>query len=393
MGGIGIGLRYPFQINTGNPASYTSLDSLSFLMEFGASSRHTEYESGLSKNGSNNVNFDNLTFSFPIKKWWGTAFGVMPYSHKGYDVGLSNTTSNIDNIATFTGSGSLSKVFWGNGFKLNKNLSVGFNAWYMFGTLTDQIYIYFPNDANAYDYLNSKSLNVHNFGLSTGVQYHFKTKNKNTWTIGAVFEPKQNLGMTYSIHEETSLFRGSSTQTAITKQLRDTTFSDHKITLPLSFGLGFSYSFKDRVIIGADYYYQKWDQAANENYFLEQADENNLSQTTPSGSLLSNRSRYSAGVEWTPDENSITSHWKRSSFRVGLFYDKSYLYLNNKQIDGYGFTLGIALPFPRQRSTFNLSSEIGHLGSKENNLLRENYVKFTLHILLYDRWFVKRKFE
>ncbi len=192
MGGIGIGLRYPYQVNAGNPASYTSLDSLSFLMEFGANSKHTEYESALSKNGSNNTNFDYLAFSFPVKRWWGTAFGIMPFSQKGYSITLNSSSENLNSNSIFIGSGALSKAFIGNAFNINKNLSVGFNLWYMFGNIIDQTYIYFPDDANAYDYLNSKSLNVHNFGLTTGVQYHFTTKNKNTWTIGAVFEPKQN---------------------------------------------------------------------------------------------------------------------------------------------------------------------------------------------------------
>lgn len=390
MGGIGIGLRYPFQINSGNPASYTSLDSLSFLTEFGANSRHTQYETGTTKNGSNDVNFDYLAFSFPIKKWWGTAFGVMPFAQKGYNVNLLNTSGNVTSSSMFTGSGALSRVFIGNAFKIGKNLSVGFNTWYMFGTLLDQTYVYFPSDANAYDYLSTKSLNVHNFGVTTGLQYHFKNKKKNTWTIGLVLEPKQKLGMTYTDFEERSLFRGSSTQTAIIDTLKNVTSPVHKVTIPLSYGIGFSYSLKDRLIIGADYYYQKWSQAGAENYFLDQLDENN---STPAGSLLTNRSRYSVGFEWTPNENSITSYLKRSHYRGGLFYDKSYLVLNNKQIDGYGITFGFGLPFPRQRSTFNLSTEIGRLGSTDNNLVTEKYLKFTLHILMYDRWFMKRKLD
>jgi hypothetical protein len=98
-------------------------------------------------------------------------------------------------------------------------------------------------------------------------------------------------------------------------------------------------------------------------------------------------------VEWTPNENSLTSYWKRAHYRGGLFYNKSYLFLDNQQINGYGVTFGFGLPFPRSRSSLNLSAEIGHLGSKESNLIKEDYVKFTLNIFLYDRWFVKRKID
>ena len=37
MGGVGIGLRSPKQINPMNPASYSCMDSLTFIFDFGAS--------------------------------------------------------------------------------------------------------------------------------------------------------------------------------------------------------------------------------------------------------------------------------------------------------------------------------------------------------------------
>lgn len=390
MGGIGIGIRNPFQINTGNPASYTSLDSLSFLTEIGFNSRHTQYSNGNVKTGSNNINFDFLAFSFPIKKWWGTAFGIIPLSQKGYNISKKDSVNNIFSSSSFNGTGSVSKAFFGNAFDINKNLSVGFNAWYMFGNLVDQSYVYFPKDPNTYDYLSSRNLHIRNFGLTTGIQYHFQNKKKNTWTIGAVFEPKQNLKIDYTILEDRSLFRGSTTQANIVDTLTNRTSSVHKLSLPLSYGAGISYSVKNKLIIGADYYHQKWSEGGNQEYFLDQTDA--VQGVTPA-SILADRSRYSAGVEWTPDENSISSYWKRSHLRGGLFYENGYLKLNDHQINNYGLTLGIGLPFPRSRSSVNLSAEIGRMGGLENNLIEENYVKFTLHILIYDRWFIKRKFE
>jgi hypothetical protein len=158
----------------------------------------------------------------------------------------------------------------------------------------------------------------------------------------------------------------------------------------MSYGVGFTYAIKNKLIIGADYYFQKWSNSGNEEYFTEQMDVN---QGAPASTVLKDRSRFSAGMEWTPDENSISSYWKRAHYRGGLFYEKSYLQLNGEQVNGYGLTLGLGMPFPRSRSNLNLSAELGHLGSLNNNLLVENYVKFTLHIILYDRWFMKRKFD
>jgi len=378
MGGIGIGTRFGFQINPGNPASYTAIDSMAFLTEFGISTRHTNYETENAKNGSNNINFDFLAFSFPVKKWWASAFGIMPVSEKGYSLVKISTTNSLEVSSNFNGNGTLSKVFLGNAFNIGKHLSLGINAWYLFGNLIDQSYVYFANDPSAYDYLNSNSLIVHNFGITTGIQYHMQTKNKNALTIGAVFEPKQSINSSYLIHEERVLFRNSSTFSPIVDTISHVTSTNNGLTLPLSYGAGFSYAVKNKMVFGADFYHQKWSEAI----FLGTTQQ-----------YLTDRTRYSAGFELTPDENSIKSYWARSRYRVGFFYENSYLMLNEKQIRGMGITFGLGLPFPRSRSSFNLSAELGQLGTTQNNLIKETYAKFTLHILLYDRWFMKRKFE
>ena len=83
----------------------------------------------------------------------------------------------------------------------------------------------------------------------------------------------------------------------------------------------------------------------------------------------------------------------KSKYRIGLFYENSYLMLNEKQINSYGLTFGLGLPFTKSRSSVNLSAELGQTGTTQNDLIKESYVKFTLHFLLYDRWFMKRKFD
>jgi hypothetical protein len=378
MGGIGIGTRNSFQINAGNPASYTTVDSMSFMMDLGIMSKHTIYRTATEKNGSNNLNFDYLAFAFPLKKWWGTAFGIMPLSHKGYSIQMNDSVIGIRSSVNFNGRGSLSKVFLGNGFNIGTHLSVGVNLWYLFGSLVDETYIYLPNIVAAYDYLGSNTLSAHDFGVTAGLQYKLETKNKNALVIGAVFEPKQNISSSYTMHQERVLFRSSSTNTPIIDSIKQVTVTHNALTLPVSYGLGFSYEVKNKMVFGADYYHQQWSEVPF------------LGSSQP---YLTNRSKYSAGIELTPNENSIKSYLARSKYRFGLFYENSYLFLNEKQINGYGLTFGLGLPFPRSRSSINISAEIGQLGTTQNDLIKESYAKFTLHFLLYDRWFMKRKFE
>jgi hypothetical protein len=378
MGGIGTGVRYGFQINIGNPASYTAIDTMTFLMDFGLSSRHTKYQTANQENGGNNVNFSALTFSFPLKKWWATAFGITPLSEKGYSIASTiESTTNISST-TISGSGSLSKAFIGNAFNLGKHFSVGVNFWYLFGTLSDSYYLNFPYDAAAYDYLLENKLNVHNFGVTGGLQYWWKTKNKSQWVLGATIEPKQNMSAKYTIHEERVLFRNSSSASPIIDTLSHVENINSGLTLPLTYSAGFTYSYKNKFTIGADVYHQKWSSAT----FL-----GGTSQ------YLTNSTRYSAGFEIVPDEFSIRSYWSRAQYRVGGFYENSYLTINGQQIKGYGATFGFGLPLGRSRSALNLSAELGKLGTTNNNLIKESYAKFTLHLLIQDRWFIKRKFD
>ena len=378
MGGIGTGVRYGFQINTQNPASYTAIDTMTFLMEFGFNSRHTKYETDTQKNGGNNLNFNTLAFSFPLKKWWATAFGITPYSEKGYNIASTvESTTNIS-ATTISGNGSLSKAFLGNAFNLGKHFSIGVNVWYLFGSLTDSYYLNFPYDAAAYDYLLENKLNVHNFGVTGGLQYTWKTKNKSQWVLGATIEPKQNMSAKYTILEERELFRNSSTTSPIIDTIRNVESTVGGLTLPLSYSAGFTYAYKNKYTIGADVYHQKWSSAS----FMGETSQ-----------YMTNSTRYSAGFEIVPDEFSIRSYWARAQYRLGCFYENSYLTINGQQIKGYGATFGFGLPLSRSRSFLNLSAELGKLGTANNNLIKETYAKFTFHLMLQDRWFIKRKFD
>jgi hypothetical protein len=378
MGGIGIGTRNSFQINTANPASYTSIDSLTFLMQFGIDSKFTYSQSATSNNTRNNVNFNHLTFAMPFTKWWAGSFGIMPYASKGYSIISSEGTADQMVNSTFSGSGTLTKFYFGNAVKLGKNLSLGINTWFLFGKIIDNTYIYSPNDSYTYDYLKDNSLSAHGFGITSGLQYQVVTKNNNSFTFGATFDPKININSNYIIHEERALFRGSSSLAEIVDTIQHVESSNKGLQLPVSYGAGFSYSIKSKITFGADALFQQWKGCE----FLGQP-----------VTYLTNSSRYSAGFEYTPNLYSIRSYWERVQYRLGGFIENSYLTLNGSQIKGVAATFGIGLPMGRSMSTLNISGEIGQLGTTQNNLIKETYGKITVHFMLHDRWFFKTKFD
>lgn len=86
MGGASLGSRNSRQINMVNPASYTSVDSLSFLFEFGITGRFSQFKNDLGRFSTDDVNFRYFAMSFPVSRRIATSFGLIPYSDVGYDI-------------------------------------------------------------------------------------------------------------------------------------------------------------------------------------------------------------------------------------------------------------------------------------------------------------------
>ncbi|MCF8339273.1 MAG: hypothetical protein K9I74_14985, partial [Bacteroidales bacterium] len=59
----------------------------------------------------------------------------------------------------------------------------------------------------------------------------------------------------------------------------------------------------------------------------------------------------------------------------------------------FGISFGVGLPIKNSQSSINLGVEIGQRGTTDNNLIEENYVKFTLGLAIFERWFLQRKYQ
>ena len=60
MNGLGLGFHEHNQINSLNPASYASIDSLSFIFDAGISGQITNYKEGNTKVNAKNANFEYI---------------------------------------------------------------------------------------------------------------------------------------------------------------------------------------------------------------------------------------------------------------------------------------------------------------------------------------------
>jgi len=381
MGGAALASRNNQQINFANPASYTAVDSLVFMFEFGVRGKLANYSNDIASMNANDINFSYFALNFQITNWMATSLGLTPYSDVGYDVEIRDEVENAGNILyKYYGDGSLSKAYLGLAVEPVKNISVGANLNYMFGMLTRNAYTDFLDAADFYRNQRNESLRIRDFNLSLGVQATIPLKNEQQIILGAVVENKPTFSRFYSDlntkYIQIQVNNATRADQDTIKPYR--TEEKGNLRFPLTYGFGVSYVKNNSLEINADYYRQGWSDV-------------NL----PGGGsdVLTDLDKFALGAEWIPDKFSIRSYLNRIAYRAGVKYEKTYLMIENQQINDFGISFGVGLPVYRSNSTINISAELGRRGTKQNNLVLENYAKLNLSVNLYDLWFIQRRFD
>ncbi len=382
MGGATLGSRNGQQINFANPASYTAVDSLGFMFEFGLRGKFANYSNDLTSMNANDVNFNYFAMNFRISRRVATSLGLMPYSDMGYNVEVNDKLENAGNIQyNYSGEGSLSKAYLGLAVVPLKNISVGANINYMFGTLNKWAVTNFLDASDYYNNSRNEMLRIRDFNFGFGLQATLPLKKEQKIILGAVLENKPVFTNFYSdlTTKYISIQVGSSSQVSDLDTIKP--FVEEKkgnIEFPLTYGIGISYVKENSLEINADYYRQAW---------------SNVKLPGRTSEILTDLDKFALGAELIPDKYSIRSYFNRVAYRAGLKYERTYLIFGSQQINDFGISFGVGLPVYRSNSSLNVSAEFGRRGTKDNNLVVENYAKLNFSVNLYDLWFIKRRFD
>jgi hypothetical protein len=376
MGGASLASRYKQQINLSNPASYNAIDSLGFMFEFGINGKVTDYRTEISSMSSNDINFKYFALNFQVTNKIGASMGLTPYSDVGYNVQINEDIENTGEVQhNYYGVGSLSKAYFGLAVEPLKNFSVGANLYYLFGSLNRNAEIYFLEGSDFYSIQKNENLRLRDFGITLGLQATLPLDEEKSLNFGAILENKPKHTAFYSdLTQKNIASQNNSDLDTLNFQTED----ENIIQMPLSYGVGISYVKQNVYEINADFYHQGWSRA---NFF---------GSPNP---ILTDLNKFAVGAEWIPDKFSIRSYIHRIAYRAGLKYEKSYLIIDNQQINDFGITFGVGLPVYRSNSTINVAAEIGRRGKKSENLVLENYARLNLSVNLYDLWFIKRRFD
>lgn len=386
MAGVALGMRDKGMINRQNPASYSAIDSVTFLFDIGASLQNGHWSENNNSINALNSTLDYVEGAFRLFKNVGFSFGMRPYSIIGYDFNTTQLMTDIDGYgektatSTFEGDGGLHTVYGGIGAQIVKNFSLGFNVGYVWGN-------YNHNTSMAFNETTIQSLarlykgTINTYTLDAGLQYTQKLNKKNNLTIGFTF------GLGHKINEQGIFINQKRTSSSVVGA--DTTHIPNAYEMPMSYGIGLAYSHGQKLTLAFDYTMQRWKNCR----FPELQSDESYKVTT---NTFDNRQKFTFGGEYIPNPEGlkVTDH---ICYRAGFSYTTPYIKVNNGTgPKNYLVSAGVGIPIVNNyntRSMVNVSVQWEHVAPGSKSYIKEDYIRLCLGLSFNANWFNKWKIE
>ncbi|MBD3636545.1 MAG: hypothetical protein HUJ25_04320 [Crocinitomicaceae bacterium] len=443
MGGVSMANTDSTKVNPANPASYVYFGRLRPILQVGMNGRFSRFETTTSTTKQRHFGLNQFQLGIPIKKRWGAALGLKPYSFTGYKIS-NYTVEDGDSTELYTseGSGGINKFYLGvayqplnfsyikkkvrkqkdslgihlDTFKLSRHhqLSIGANVNYMFGTSERSRTYQFAQYISEYNARVNNGLRISDVMYEFGLNYQLKwgvsnsdgkSLKGNSVSIGASYSPGIRLRafqdlFAYSYQNFGTMFNGSENIQDTIEYVRD---NQGSIYIPTSYKGGIEFrlgpissSRSSQLRLGIDARYQQWSQYTED--FGSTFD-----------NQLKDRLQLGFGLEWTPVTNKSELFnaplFSKMQYRMGFTYTMTELQFetspgNYTGLTSYGMSFGVGIPVTIIRNSntnINFGANLGNLGTTENGLIQEKYVGLFFGLSITpgngDLWFIKRKYD
>jgi hypothetical protein len=369
MGGLSF-VPDSIHVTIQNPASYSYLKLTTFTVggSFNSGALRTFYD----KEKTQRSTLDYLAIAIPLKKS-GFSFGLIPYSAVGYRIRNIDNTSGI--IQKFEGTGGMNKVFFGYGYQLKPNLSIGAEVNYNFGEIQTNSLKYI--EGIQFGALEKNTTVMSGFNYKIGLLYQRKIE-KFDFYSGLHYNHNSNLNTT--TEQIISSVAYSELISPSIVDVLSTTQTSSRIKMPNQFSAGFGLGKTRNWMIGTEF---TWNQS---NAMGNRYDDITIA-------TFKNGYKYSLGGYWVPNYNAFSNYFEKITYRTGFRYENTGLVIQNQTIKDYAFTAGFGLPLGGTFSNLNIGVEYGQKGTVLSNLVRESYTNVLMSLSLNDKWFVKRKYD
>ena len=387
MSGTAYGMRNGTQLNYKNPASYSAIDSLTMLFDFGMSMQNANISQSGLKTNAKNTSIDYISAGFRLAQNLGMSIGLTPYSTAGYSTlreeKFQSGHDSYRQALEYKGNGGLHEVYAGLGWAPFKNLSVGMNAGYLWGDLEHSVQMSY-DDTHISSTRQLYAADVRTYKLDFGLQYELPINKKNSLTLGLTY------GLGHEINSKAYYYNQKFNSQNILGA--DTLICQKAFELPHTFGAGLTWSHKKSLRLGMDYTFQKWGDVKYPSLTKDPATDKYVYSSAPG--QFSDMHRVSVGVEYVPNPEGLK--WKkRVRYRAGFAYSTPYTKIDGK--DGpkdFLASLGVSLPIinmHNNRTFVNFSAQYEHVKPKFAGMLTENYIRLCIGISFNELWFMKWK--
>lgn len=380
MGGISTAFISDFtsNFNFANPANNANFELTSIKLEATNENNYFKTDYNNTKSTKHSTYLSNISLAFPLSPKLKMGLSYQPYSSKSYEI-LHTDTNEETGVITgnrFKGSGTLNTAQIALGYKINDQFAVGARANYYFGNLYDlnELAVSDAELINGYETKNS----IQNFNFTLGASYQkLNTSTDRKLTIGATTTFGNTSNITTDYRNSTYYYSDAARTVKANETVIEEKSTNSKNLLPLQASIGVGYGEENKWFLSVQGDYKKGESIA---YFGQTLD-------------LQDSYRISAGGWYLPNYNNFRSYFSRIVYRYGAFYEKGSLQIAGQDINKFGVSAGVLLPFKNSSITrmsgLELGLEVGKRGTLKNNLINQNYINLKVGFNFADKWFRK----
>lgn len=390
MNGVGYGFREHNQVNYLNPASYSALDSLSFIFDAGVSLTMTNFEENGKKRNAKTADFEYVVAAFRLAKHVGVSFGIIPFTNVGYSYSNTDrvndmpspTSANAEYTNSYNGSGGVHQAYLGIGWEPLKGLSIGVNGSYLWGDYSRSVTNSY-SETYANTLMKIYSADISSYKIEFGAQYTHDITPKDKATIGVTY------GLGHKLNSDPKCTIISvNTQSAVSDTAKLSI--EDGLSIPHVWGVGMAWNHNNQWKVGLDYQLQQWGKLEYPQYSIV----NDVPQYASVKGLLKDRQKFTLGGEYCKNERH-RSLLSRIHYRAGVSYANSYYKINGKEgPKELSVSAGFGIPIMNgynNRSMLNISGQ--WVNQKASGFINENSFRINIGFTFNERWFDKFKVD
>lgn len=388
MAGTGIASRNNRYLNTINPAAVSVRDSLALMIDFSVYNTNTILSQTIDgvtrRSANNNSNIGGFAISFPIWNKMAAYVGLKPYSSVGYSFKSSGVDADAGVITqTHSGLGSLYNIYGGISQAFGKRFSVGAEADYVFGKIEKE----FVQDIASSGFNEAHSYNVLTLNAFTGkfgLQYEQPLGKDFRMGVGATYTLGANI---HGFNEGNYYSSGTVQDITLPASYADTLKGRSGLSLAGELAVGISINYRNKLRAEFDYSRSDWRRSGMDSakgFAVGDARQSFVNSV---------RESYRLGFEYVPNLNDVRYYHRRIAYRAGAYYNSAYYTVDGRPVNSAGITLGVTLPVFRWYNGLSISMDVGQRGPFSGSLVRENYIKFSFGVNLFDIWFQQPRYE